>query len=94
MRKLNEIRNQFIHFMPKVWVLELTGLPAICLDCLAVARFLHKEGGNILWHKTELRERAEEAFDRAEHALRGAAAEYLKRATPSYGPLSTPDQPD
>lgn len=93
MRKLNEIRNEFIHFMPKVWALELAGLPSICLDCLAVARFLHGEGGNILWHKAEVRERAEEAFDRAEHALRGAAVEYLKRAMPGSGHPSTPDQP-
>jgi len=81
MAKLNDIRNEFIHFMPKVWALELAGLPAICLDCLAVARFLHGEGGNILWHKAELRERADRAFDRAEHALTAAAAEYLKRAS-------------
>jgi hypothetical protein len=93
MRKLNEIRNDFIHFMPKVWALELAGLPSICLDCLAVARFLHGEGGNILWHKGEQRERAEEAFGRAEHALRSAAAEYLKRATPGSRHPSTPDQP-
>lgn len=93
MRKLNEIRNEFIHFMPKVWALELAGLPSICLECLAVARFLHGEGGNILWHKAEQRERAEEAFDRAEYALRGAAAEYLRRAMPGSDHPSTPDQP-
>ena len=93
MWKLNEIRNEFIHFMPKVWSLELTGLPAICLDCLGVARFLNGDGGNVLWHKAEQLERAEEVFARAEHALGGAAAEYLKRATPGPDHPSTPDQP-
>jgi hypothetical protein len=30
-RKLNSFRNDFIHFVPKGWTLELTGLPRICL---------------------------------------------------------------
>ena len=93
MRKLNEIRNEFIHFMPKVWALQLSGLPSVCLDCLAVARFLNGEGGNVLWHKAEQRERAEAAFDRAQRALRDAVAEYLKRATPGPDHPPTPDHP-
>jgi hypothetical protein len=35
---LDRLRNEFIHFTPKVWVLELEGLPAMALDCLAILR--------------------------------------------------------
>jgi len=69
MKKLNQFRNEFIHFVPKGWSLELVGLPAISLDCLSVARFLHDEGGNIMWNKVTFRRRADRAFRRAANAL-------------------------
>jgi len=31
-KKLNSLRNDFIHFTPKGWSLEIDGLPTICLD--------------------------------------------------------------
>ncbi len=37
---LNNTRNDFIHFTPKVWGLELGGLPEIATDCLELAEFL------------------------------------------------------
>ena len=42
MKKLNFIRNEFVHFTPKGWVLELSGAPRIAIDCLDVAEFLVK----------------------------------------------------
>ena len=47
---LNQLRNEFIHFTPKGWSLEVSGLPHICLDCLAVMQFLQSQSGNIFWH--------------------------------------------
>ena len=76
MKRLNEFRNEFIHFVPKGWSLELAGLPAICLNCLSVARFLHDEGGNIFWHSAKLRRRADRAFRRANKALTNAGRVY------------------
>lgn len=35
-KKLNYFRNEFIHFMPKGWSIEVTGLPNMCVDCLAI----------------------------------------------------------
>lgn len=29
-----EFRNRFAHFSPNSWIIELTGLPKRCLDCL------------------------------------------------------------
>ena len=40
MEMLNRLRNDFIHFLPQTWSLELVGLPNMCLDCLAVGEFL------------------------------------------------------
>jgi len=37
--KLNELRNEFVHFVPKGWSLELIGLPEICLNCLEIIEF-------------------------------------------------------
>ncbi len=46
-KKVNEIRDEFIHFTPKGWSLECSGLPNCCLDCLQIARFLHENCRNI-----------------------------------------------
>lgn len=62
MKKLNELRNGFVHFSPKVWSIELAGLPSICLDCLDVAHFLAWESGTIIWHDGELSRRAQAAL--------------------------------
>ena len=56
--RLNQLRNEFIHFTPKGWTLELVGLPHICLDCLNVIQFLKSDSGNIFWHDSDLGQRA------------------------------------
>lgn len=53
-RKLNAFRNDFIHFVPKGWSIEVTGLPQIVDDCLNIISFLAFECGNIFWYKQEL----------------------------------------
>jgi hypothetical protein len=35
-KRLNWFRNEFVHFMPKGWSIEMSGMPAICWDCLKV----------------------------------------------------------
>jgi hypothetical protein len=61
-KKLNELRNGFVHFMPKVWAIKVAGLPVICLDCLDLACFLAWESGTILWHDEDLSRRAQTAL--------------------------------
>jgi len=61
MKKLNDLRNDFIHFFPKSWSVEVTGLPAICKNCVEVAYFLGWESGTIIWHSAELSERGRNA---------------------------------
>ena len=64
-RKLNALRNKFIHFTPKVWGLEVGGLPDIALDCLGIAEFLAWESGNVRFRlsiRHGLEKRLKDAF--------------------------------
>lgn len=63
MKRLNEFRNEFIHFTPKGWSLELAGLPAICLDVLAIVRHFGWETTPINWYEASYVTRAKGAHD-------------------------------
>lgn len=65
MKMLNEVRNDFIHFVPKRWNLEVNGLPSVCLACLDVIHFLGWESHNVLWVDTGIIERAKMALTQA-----------------------------
>ena len=73
MEKLNELRNEFVHFMPKSWAIELSGLPDVCLRSLEVARFLAFESNTILWHNAETAESVQSGFTQLEGELRRLA---------------------
>ena len=76
MNKLNELRNDFIHFFPKSWSIQLAGLPKICADCLEVAHFLGWESMTILWHDASLSERGLRASGQLRASLEGLNAIY------------------
>jgi hypothetical protein len=42
--RLHSFRNDFAHFTPKGWSIELGGLPNICLDTLAVIQMIADDG--------------------------------------------------
>lgn len=46
-RKLNQLRNQFIHFKPKAWFFELNSLPKLAMDGKGIIDFLVFSSGNI-----------------------------------------------
>ncbi len=73
---LNRLRNELIHFTPRVWALDLLGLPAMCMDCLDVADFLAWQSNNVAWADAELESRARASFDSARCALAGLKAKY------------------
>lgn len=54
-KRLNEIRNDFIHFTPKGWSLEVNGLPRICQSVARLIGFLAIETQNIFWHSEDAR---------------------------------------
>jgi len=56
---LHELRNEFIHFVPKAWSLEVTELPDMIIACMEVIDFLVHESGNLIFHGEELEQRYE-----------------------------------
>lgn len=42
--RLNSLRNEFVHFSPKGWSVEISGLPEIALSCVAVFRGVRSMG--------------------------------------------------
>jgi hypothetical protein len=63
---LNEYRNNFVHFLPQSWSINIASLPSLCLDCIAVIKFLVDESGNITWYQERNRSRALTAIKVAE----------------------------
>ena len=76
-KDLNRLRNDFIHFTPKVWALESRELLAMVSDCLEIAEFLAWKSGNVLFPEQNLRERLEIAFTSARKSL--ATLQHKKR---------------
>ena len=77
-KRLNQLRNEFIHFIPKGWSIEVSGLPQVCIDCLSIIEFLGWESGNIIWHKSQVKPRAEKALDKSKAALLALKTIYEK----------------
>lgn len=67
--RLNEYRNEFIHFTPKGWSLQLFGLPRVGLDALDLIQFFGWESTAVLWHKQALVSRAKRAVTRLRQTL-------------------------
>jgi hypothetical protein len=68
--RLNEFRNEFTHFTPKGWCLELALLPPICCDTLDLVEFLGWKSGQVLWHKQTHVRRTKSAVHQMRRALR------------------------
>jgi len=66
---LNRLRNEYIHFTPRVWALDLVGLPRMALDCLSVAEFLAWESHNVTWKKDNLMKRMDRACKSARASM-------------------------
>ncbi len=74
-KKLNALRNEFTHFLPRSWSLEVGDLPRIAADCIDFVRFLAFESGNILWYRDGQRERVQRAIGNAREVLVALEAE-------------------
>lgn len=74
--RLNSLRNEFTHFTPKGWSLELRGLPRICLDTLDLIEFFGWNSTAILWHKQALVPRAKRAVKKISATLRELEVAY------------------
>lgn len=54
--KLNEVRNEFMHFDPKLWVLEINGMPKIVAEIMDIIYFLAFESNNIILNDSKKEE--------------------------------------
>lgn len=68
-KKLKNLRDEFIHFVPKGWSLEVSGLPSIFADCLDLIDFLGWDCGNVIWHDPSMESRAKAAIAAARTCL-------------------------
>lgn len=74
-RILNQTRNQLVHFVPASWSLEATGLPAMCLDCLPIIRYLAHDYRELVWEMAGP-SRIDAALANATVVLEGLREEY------------------
>ena len=70
MKCLNLFRNEFVHFMPKGWSIELSGMPNICLDCLEVIRELNSGFVHSRWDSEDQAAEFEALVSEAARATR------------------------
>lgn len=84
-KQLHNLRNDFMHFPPHSWLIEVSGLPRICVDCLSIIEFLGWKGGNVRWPEDErdiTEQRALDALKAAGEALDRLDAIYSSRPMP------------
>lgn len=79
-KKLNELRDDFIHFLPRSWSLEVSGLPEICLDCLSLVEFLGWKSGNVSWYEDDHRTRGRVALNQARERIQAIERRYSESA--------------
>lgn len=61
-KKISEgFRNNFVHYIPKSWRIEVSGMPTIIKDCLEVIGFLALDTGNYT-HLTKNQQRRVRSF--------------------------------
>lgn len=79
-KRLNSLRNEFIHFTPKGWSLEVDGLPRICLATAMLVSFLCQETTNVFWHSTEERDKLLAAHSKFVSSMNHLKVFYAKNA--------------
>jgi len=59
MEKLNDIRNNFVHFIPCNWSIEIALFPEVCKQVLLFVDFLIHESGNVRFYYNDESEKAD-----------------------------------
>ncbi len=77
-RRLNSFRNEFTHFMPKGWSIEISGMPEICLDCLQIIGELNAKAFPARWASDEQIERASALLDECHAKLTSLRHAYAR----------------
>jgi hypothetical protein len=79
-KRLNALRNEFIHFTPKSWSLQVDGLPRIALAVSRLIHFLGVETQNIFWHSENARQALIESLGAFSDSMQKADSAYTKGA--------------
>jgi hypothetical protein len=74
--KLKVLRDEFIHFFPKSWGIEVSGLPQFVEDSMGVIDFLVFTSGNILWHDDSLESKASGLIECIREQIEAIADQY------------------
>jgi len=67
--KLNSLRNDFIHFIPKDWLIEPSYFIQIVYDCLDIISFLAFDCGNVMWQEEDLETQTRELVEKAKKSV-------------------------
>ena len=59
-KRLNRLRNEFVHFMPKGWSILVSGLPDIFTDCLSIIEALSNSSTGMRWYDKKQSEKFNE----------------------------------
>ena len=80
-RRLNELRNTFIHSMPVGWRLQVDGLPALAESCMRVIDWLGWNPGHFAWSAPGVEQMAKKKFSVSLEMLRELDRHYRKQAS-------------
>jgi len=61
---LHHLRNDFMHFLPKGWSIDLSGLPKMVNDCVDIIEFLAFECHNVVWNSADLQTEIRQLLDK------------------------------
>ena len=89
-KKLNMFRNQFIHFMPMGWSIEMSGMPSICIDCLDIIKELEENFLCVRWSDEEQRKHFNSYLELARENIKKVATTYTQLKSGSTGSLCAP----
>ncbi len=68
-RIISEFRNEFEHFLPKHWSIEVSGMPTILRHILRVLSFLSLESCCVLYSTDDEKNRVKQVIDKLEKKL-------------------------
>ncbi|MCZ7647462.1 MAG: hypothetical protein M5U26_19765 [Planctomycetota bacterium] len=75
LKDLHRFRNEFIHFLPRFWILRLEGFREMASDVLDVVRFLLFESGNVTWTDAAQRGALVDSLDRLRKKITSVSGE-------------------
>jgi hypothetical protein len=75
-KRLLDLRNDFVHFMPKGWSIELAGLPQTCLESLNVIAALSNGPIQMRWEDEAQKVRFASVLDETHRALSNLCVTY------------------